>query len=177
MGAVRATVFPIWGGEEGGLNSHHRIMCARPGLMAGRRFVKGRCHSSMLGRRRTRHPSLDDLAPTLRRRRLNPQNPPEQAEDAFAGEGLFDPLRSHETRRRPCRSLRTSRSLTTRGGPCVIRPTEMGPTWTGAIRTVSVIKLTVMTVCNPPRGNILGINRVLEGLNIFDRDRRPLEYL
>jgi hypothetical protein len=36
----------------------------------------------MLGRRRTHHPSLDDFIPALRRRRLNPQNPPEQAESA-----------------------------------------------------------------------------------------------
>jgi hypothetical protein len=40
----------------------------------------------------------------------------------------------------------------------VIRPIEMGPTWTGEIRVVSVIKFTIMTVCNLPRGNILGIN-------------------
>jgi hypothetical protein len=59
----------------------------------------------------------------------------------------------------------------------VIRPIEMGPAWTDVLKPVSVIKFTVMTVCNPPRGNILGINRVLEGLNVFDRDRRPLEYL
>jgi hypothetical protein len=45
------------------------------------------------------------------------------------------------------------------------------------IRAVSVIKFTVMTVCNPPHGNILGINQVLEGLNVFDSDKRPLEYL
>jgi hypothetical protein len=32
------------------LGVNRRIMCARPGLMAGRRFVKGRCHSSDLHR-------------------------------------------------------------------------------------------------------------------------------
>jgi hypothetical protein len=52
-----------------------------------------------------------------------------------------------------------------------------GLAWTDVLRAVSVIKFTVMTVCNLSRGNILGINRVLEGLNVFDRDRRPLEYL
>jgi hypothetical protein len=36
----------------------------------------------MLGRRRTRHPSLFDFVLSLCRRRLNPQNPPEQAEGA-----------------------------------------------------------------------------------------------
>jgi hypothetical protein len=59
----------------------------------------------------------------------------------------------------------------------VIRPIEMGPAWTGVIRVVSVIKFTVMTVCNLLRGNILWINRVLEDLNVFDRDGRPIEYL
>jgi hypothetical protein len=37
-----------------------------------------------------------------------------------------------------------------REGLCAIRPIEMGPAWTGVIRTVSVIKFTVMTVCNLP---------------------------
>jgi hypothetical protein len=91
--------------------------------------------------------------------------------------GLFDPLRSRVARRRPCQSLRTSRPLTTEGGPCAIRSVEMGPAWTGVIRAVSVIRFTVMTIRNPPRGNILGINWVLKGLNVFDRDKRPLEYL
>jgi hypothetical protein len=59
----------------------------------------------------------------------------------------------------------------------VIRPIEMGPAWTGVIRVVSVIKFTVMTVCNLLRGNILWINRVLNDLNVFDRDGRPIEYL
>jgi hypothetical protein len=45
------------------------------------------------------------------------------------------------------------------------------------IRAVSVIKFTVMNVGNPPHGNILGINQVLKGLNVFDSDKRPLEYL
>jgi hypothetical protein len=44
----------------------------------------------------------------------------------------------------------TSRSLTTERGPCVIRPIELGPAWTCVIRVVSVIKFTVMTVCNLP---------------------------
>jgi hypothetical protein len=34
----------------------------------------------LLGRRRTRHPSLDDFVYSSRRRRLHPQNTPEQAE-------------------------------------------------------------------------------------------------
>jgi hypothetical protein len=36
----------------------------------------------MLGRRQTRHPSLHDFALALRRRRLDPENPPGQAENA-----------------------------------------------------------------------------------------------
>jgi hypothetical protein len=32
----------------------------------------------------------------------------------------------------------------------VIRPIEMGPAWTGVVRAVSVIRFTVMTVCNLP---------------------------
>jgi hypothetical protein len=59
----------------------------------------------------------------------------------------------------------------------VIRPIVMGPARTSVIRAVSVIRFTVMTICNLPHGNILGINQVLEGLNIFGRDRRPLKYL
>jgi hypothetical protein len=31
----------------------------------------------------------------------------------------------------------------------VIRPIDMGPVWTGVIRVVSIISLTIMTVCNP----------------------------
>jgi hypothetical protein len=92
-------------------------------------------------------------------RRLHPrlaQTKAESIEPARTGRGrqsdgcLFDPHSSYEKRRRPCRSLWTSRSLTTGGGPCAIRPIEMGPAWTGVIRVVSVIKFTVMTVCNLP---------------------------
>jgi D-mannonate dehydratase len=37
------------------------------------------------------------------------------------------------------------------------------------LRAVSVKVSTVMTVCNPPHGNILGINRTLEGISDFDK--------
>ena len=45
------------------------------------------------------------------------------------------------------------------------------------IRVVSVIKFTVMTVCNLPSWEYSGDNQVLEGLNVFDRGKRLLEYL
>jgi hypothetical protein len=47
----------------------------------------------------------------------------------------------------------------------------MGPARISVLRAAFVIAFTVMTVCNPPRGNILGINRALEGINIFDKGR------
>jgi hypothetical protein len=64
--------------------------------------------------------------------------------------GLCDPLRSCGARRRPCRCLRTSRSLTTGGGPCVTRPIVMGPARTSVVRVVSIIGFTLMTICNLP---------------------------
>jgi hypothetical protein len=36
------------------------------------------------------------------------------------------------------------------GGPCVIRPIVMGPVRLGAIRVVSLIGFTLMTICNLP---------------------------
>jgi hypothetical protein len=60
------------------------------------------------------------------------------------------PLRSRVARRKPCRCLRTTRALTTAGGPCVIRPIVMGPARTSAIKAVSVIGFTLMTICNLP---------------------------
>jgi hypothetical protein len=59
----------------------------------------------------------------------------------------------------------------------VIRPIVMGPTRTRAIRVVSIIRFTLMTICNLPLWEFSRINLVLEGLNVFDRDRWPLEYL
>jgi hypothetical protein len=53
----------------------------------------------------------------------------------------------------------------------------MGPARTSVISVVSIIRFSLMTSITSPHGNILGINRVLEGVNVFDRDRRPLEYL
>ena len=77
----------------------------------------------------------------------------------------------------PAEDHRTSHSLTTERGPCTVRPTKLGPAWTCVNWAVPVIKYTVMTVCNPPCENILGINQVLEGLNVFDKDRYLLEHL
>jgi hypothetical protein len=61
--------------------------------------------------------------------------------------------------------------LTASGGPSRIRPTMMGPARINMLRTASVIAFSVMTECNPSRGNILGIDRVLEGINVFNRGR------
>jgi hypothetical protein len=44
----------------------------------------------------------------------------------------------------------TSHSLTTKRGPCAVRPTELGPAWTCVNWAVCVIKFTVMTICNLP---------------------------
>jgi hypothetical protein len=46
----------------------------------------------MLGRRRIRHPSLYDFVLSLRTRRLNPQNTPEQAEGADRMEACATPF-------------------------------------------------------------------------------------
>jgi hypothetical protein len=64
--------------------------------------------------------------------------------------GLCDPLLSRVARRRPYRCLWASHALTTGGGPCVIRPIVMGPARTRAIRVVSIIRFTLMTICNLP---------------------------
>jgi hypothetical protein len=44
----------------------------------------------------------------------------------------------------------TSHSLTMERGPCTVWPTELGPTRTCVNWAMSVIKFTVMTVCNLP---------------------------
>jgi hypothetical protein len=89
--------------------------------------------------------------------------------------------RMDEDRRVPLRTLRCktkalpkSTSLTSSprtGGPCKIRPIVTGPTRISVLRATFVIAFTVMTVYNLPHGNILGINRALEGINIFDKGR------
>jgi hypothetical protein len=50
----------------------------------------------------------------------------------------------------PAEVYGTSHFLTTERGPCTVPPTELGPAWTCVIWVVSVIKFTVMTVCNLP---------------------------
>jgi hypothetical protein len=112
--------------------------------MIGNRYLFG----LLLGRRRTRHPSLYDFVLALRMRRLDPQNPPWQAKGANRMEAcstLFAHTRQDEG---SAEVYGTSHSLTTKRGPCAVRPSELGPAWACAIRVVSVIKFTVMTVCN-----------------------------
>jgi hypothetical protein len=69
-------------------------------------------------------------------------------------------------RRRLCRSLWVSHIVTAPGGPCGIRSTVTGPARISALRAAFVIAFTTS-----PRGNILGINWVLEGINVFDKGR------
>jgi hypothetical protein len=45
-----------------------------------------------LGQRRTRHPPLDDFVLSSRKRRLHPQNTPEQAEGADRTEACATPF-------------------------------------------------------------------------------------
>jgi hypothetical protein len=47
---------------------------------------------AVLGRRRTGHPSLDDFVLALRRRRLNPQNPPVEAKSTNQTEACSTPF-------------------------------------------------------------------------------------
>jgi hypothetical protein len=42
------------------------------------------------------------------------------------------------------------------GGACVIRPIVMGPVRTSAIRAMSVIRFTLMTICNLPSWEYFG---------------------
>jgi hypothetical protein len=51
-----------------------------------------RLSDPLLGRRRTRHPSLYDFVLSLCRRRLNPQNTPEQAKGADRAEACATPF-------------------------------------------------------------------------------------
>jgi hypothetical protein len=45
----------------------------------------------------------------------------------------------------------------------------MGPARISVLQAVSVKAFTVMTACNLPSWEYSGINRVLEGINIFDK--------
>jgi hypothetical protein len=63
----------------------------------------------MLGRRRTRYPSLDAFVASSIRRRLHPQNTPEQAEGVDRMKTGAVPLRR---RRRKTKALSKSTSLT-----------------------------------------------------------------
>jgi hypothetical protein len=42
-----------------------------------------------------------------------------------------------------------------------------GPCEDKGVRARVCNSLTVLTACNPPRRNILGINQVLEAINVF----------
>jgi hypothetical protein len=103
----------------------------------------------LLGRRQTRHPSLEDFVLALRRRRLNPQNPPEQAKGANWTEACSTPF-AHTRQDEGPAEVYGPLLPHLQGGPCAIQPIEMGPTWTGVIRVVSVINFTIMIVSNLP---------------------------
>jgi hypothetical protein len=104
----------------------------------------------VLGRRRTRHPSLNDFVLALHRRRLDPQNPPGQAKGANRMEACSTPFAHTRQDKGPAEVYGTSHSITTKRDPGAVRPIELGPSWACAIRVVSVIKFTVIIVCNLP---------------------------
>jgi hypothetical protein len=81
----------------------------------------------MLGRRRTRYPSLDAFVSSSLRRRLHPQNASEQTEGVDWMETDVVPFALAVARRRLCRSLWVSHVVTASGGPGGIRPIVTGP--------------------------------------------------
>jgi hypothetical protein len=102
----------------------------------------------MLGRRRTRYPSLEAFVVSPHRRRPHPQNAPEQAGGVDRMKTGAVPL--HPLRGKP-KALSKSTSPTSSpwpGGPGGIRPTVTGPARTCVLRAASVIAFSVMTVCN-----------------------------
>jgi hypothetical protein len=88
--------------------------------------------------------------PRLAQARAGSIEPAEQAKGANWIEACLTPFSHTRQDKGPAEDYETSHSLTTERGPCVVRPIELGPTWTCVIRAMSVIKFTVMTVCNLP---------------------------
>jgi hypothetical protein len=93
----------------------------------------------VLGRRRTRYPSLYDFVFSSRRRRLHRQNTPEQAEGAARTENSATPFGLVLQDEGPAEVYGPLAPPSTEEGPCVIRPIVMGPVRTSAIRVMSVI--------------------------------------
>lgn len=104
----------------------------------------------VLGRRRRRHPSLDDFYLTLRGRRLHPQDPPDRPRALTRRRPIQSPSLPTRQDEGLVEDHRTSHSLSTGRGPCTVRPTKLGPAWACVSWAVSVIKYTVMTGCNLP---------------------------
>jgi hypothetical protein len=65
-------------------------------------------------------------------------------------EACSTPLAHTKQDEGPAEDYGTSHSLTTERGPCAVWPIELDPAWTCVIRAVSVVKFTIMTVCNLP---------------------------
>jgi hypothetical protein len=84
------------------------------------------------------------------RRRLHPQNTPAQAEGADRTETCATPFALVLQDEGPADDYGLPASRTTGGGPCVIRPIVMGPVRTSVIRVMSLIRFTLMTICNLP---------------------------
>jgi hypothetical protein len=116
----------------------------------------------MLGRGRTRHPSLDAFVSSSLQRRLHPQNASEQAEGtSWTETGVVLSL----LKDKGSVEVYGSHVVTTLGGPCWIRPTITGPARIGVLRAAFVIALTIMTVCNLPSWEYSGDKLGTRGYN------------
>jgi hypothetical protein len=104
----------------------------------------------MLGRRRTLVPFARRLRPRLAQAKAGSTEPAGQAKGINRMEACSTPFAHTRQDEGPTEDYGTSHSLTMERGPCAVRPTELGLAWTCVIWVVSVIKFTVMTVCNLP---------------------------
>jgi hypothetical protein len=90
------------------------------------------------------------LCPRLAQAKAGSIEPAGQAKGANRMEACSTPFAHTRQDDDPAEVYGTSHFLSTGRGPCTVRPTELGPTWTCVIWVVSIIKFTVMTVCNLP---------------------------
>jgi hypothetical protein len=92
--------------------------------------------------------ALNDFVLTLHR--LDSRKPPGQAKGASRTEACSTPFAYTGQDEGPAEVYGTSHPHHQERPMYGFRPTELGPAWECEIRVVSVIKFTIMTVCNLP---------------------------
>jgi hypothetical protein len=95
-------------------------------------------------------PFARPLRPCLAQAKAGSTEPAGQANGANRMDTYSTPFAQTRQDEGPAEDYGASHSLTTERDPRVVRPTELGRAWACVIRAVSVIKFTVMTICNLP---------------------------